>query len=195
MGLDSVELLMEIENFFGIRIPDQEAEKITTIGLMVNSVANHLNITCEDTSLREKVFTRMKDGLTTLSGKEQAYGLSDTLDVLLNAENTSILPLLTHHCQLDFPWPGHLNLDGNRLIKWLYNKTPEKQVKDWQSYTFSGFIDMTCGSNYKTLVNPDAIKSKYEIYICVMGITVDKIGVDYVEIGPDKSFTDDLGVD
>ena len=31
MGLDSIELVMEIENYFGIQIPDAEAEKIYTI--------------------------------------------------------------------------------------------------------------------------------------------------------------------
>src|SRR5688572_13228396 len=42
MGLDSVELVMEIEKAFNIRIPDEEAEKILTVGDMYNSVWNHL---------------------------------------------------------------------------------------------------------------------------------------------------------
>ena len=40
MGLDSVELVMEIENYFGIRIPDSEAEKIYTIQIMVDKWAS-----------------------------------------------------------------------------------------------------------------------------------------------------------
>jgi acyl carrier protein len=42
MGLDSVEILMEVENAFGIRIPDAEAEKIITVGDFHNSVWKHL---------------------------------------------------------------------------------------------------------------------------------------------------------
>jgi acyl carrier protein len=42
MGLDSVELVMEIEKSFGISIPDQEAEKITTVGKMYDAVWYHL---------------------------------------------------------------------------------------------------------------------------------------------------------
>jgi len=42
---------------------------------------------------------------------------------------------------------------------------------------------------------PNEYKSKYEIYLAIMRITVDKIGVNYSEIGIEKSFADDLGVD
>jgi len=42
MGLDGVELIMEIEKAFDIRIPDQEAEKILTVGDMYDSVWTHL---------------------------------------------------------------------------------------------------------------------------------------------------------
>ena len=32
MGLDSVELVMEFEDFFEIRIPNEDAEKLQTVG-------------------------------------------------------------------------------------------------------------------------------------------------------------------
>jgi acyl carrier protein len=42
MGLDSVEILMKIENTFGIQIPKQEAEKIVTVGDFYDTIWNHL---------------------------------------------------------------------------------------------------------------------------------------------------------
>jgi hypothetical protein len=42
MGLDSVEILMKVENTFGISIPDEEAEKILTVGDFHDSVWRHL---------------------------------------------------------------------------------------------------------------------------------------------------------
>jgi Phosphopantetheine attachment site len=42
MGLDSIELISEIEQKFGINIPDREAEKITTVGKMYDAVWGHL---------------------------------------------------------------------------------------------------------------------------------------------------------
>lgn len=43
MGLDSVEILMKVEDTFGIKIPDQEAEQIYTVGDFHNVVWRHLS--------------------------------------------------------------------------------------------------------------------------------------------------------
>ncbi len=37
-SLDTVELIMAIEEKFGLEIPDQEAEKITTVGEALNHI-------------------------------------------------------------------------------------------------------------------------------------------------------------
>lgn len=42
MGLDSVELVMEFEKAFDMRIPDQEAEKLRTVGDVHNYIWNRL---------------------------------------------------------------------------------------------------------------------------------------------------------
>lgn len=42
MGLDSVEILVEVEKTFGINIPDKEAEKIITIGDFHEAVWRHI---------------------------------------------------------------------------------------------------------------------------------------------------------
>ena len=40
-SLDLVELIMELEEQFGMEIPDEEAEKITTVEQAVDYVAEH----------------------------------------------------------------------------------------------------------------------------------------------------------
>ena len=40
-SLDTVELIMEFEEEFGIEIPDDDAEKITTVGLAVEYIEKH----------------------------------------------------------------------------------------------------------------------------------------------------------
>jgi acyl carrier protein len=40
-SLDAVELIMEFEDQFGIRIPDEDAQKIETVGQAVEYVLKH----------------------------------------------------------------------------------------------------------------------------------------------------------
>jgi acyl carrier protein len=42
-SLDVVELVMALEENFGVEIPDEEAEKISTIGDIVNYIESHKN--------------------------------------------------------------------------------------------------------------------------------------------------------
>ncbi|MEI4220353.1 MAG: acyl carrier protein [Candidatus Dasytiphilus stammeri] len=42
-SLDTVELFMELEEEFNIEIPDEEAEKITTVQAAINYVNNIIN--------------------------------------------------------------------------------------------------------------------------------------------------------
>ena len=40
-SLDTVELIMELENQFGIQIPDEDAEKISTVGNAITYIEEH----------------------------------------------------------------------------------------------------------------------------------------------------------
>ncbi len=42
-SLDTVELVMELEDAFGINIPDEDAEKIQTVGEAVKYIEEHLS--------------------------------------------------------------------------------------------------------------------------------------------------------
>lgn len=42
-SLDTVELIMEFEKEFGISIPDDKAEKITTVGEAIDYIKNELS--------------------------------------------------------------------------------------------------------------------------------------------------------
>jgi acyl carrier protein len=42
-SLDKIETLVELEKEFSIRIPDEDAEKLTTVGALINYIIEHKN--------------------------------------------------------------------------------------------------------------------------------------------------------
>jgi acyl carrier protein len=41
-SLDTVELIMQLEDEFNLEIPDEEAEKLTTVGAVVEYIDSHI---------------------------------------------------------------------------------------------------------------------------------------------------------
>lgn len=60
MGLDSIEILLDVENTFDIKIPDAEAQRILTIGEFHEAVWSHLNIRQSDHCNSQVVFYRLR---------------------------------------------------------------------------------------------------------------------------------------
>ncbi|MBK9120804.1 MAG: acyl carrier protein [Phycisphaerales bacterium] len=47
-SLDTVELVMEFEDAFQLSIPDEEAEKIQTVGMAIDYIVKHLENASSD---------------------------------------------------------------------------------------------------------------------------------------------------
>ena len=68
MGLDGVELVMEIEDEFGISIPDEEAEKLETPRMVADWVCSKLAMTDEATCQSQRAFHLLRRSLVELLG-------------------------------------------------------------------------------------------------------------------------------
>lgn len=192
MGLDSVELLVSFENYFGITIPDQEAEKISRVSDMRDSVCRHLGITSSHTSLRDDVFAILRKALIEAGINVSNIHLTDYLKGVFNYD-PEIWEQLERETGLripPFPTPRE-----DTFIDRLISRMAWKPKVDYDALTFSDFCDVICAANYQKLLNTRTLSSSYDVYIALMAITEDKIGVDFYEIKPDKRFTDDFGVD
>ena len=60
MGLDSIEILVKVEQTFGISIPDREAEKIITVGDFHDAVWRHLEGKYSDKCKTQLLFYRLR---------------------------------------------------------------------------------------------------------------------------------------
>jgi acyl carrier protein len=67
MGLDSVEIVLEVENAFGIAIPDKEAEKVLTVGDFHNLVWNYVKDRRDVHCKSQNVFYRIRTALSEIT--------------------------------------------------------------------------------------------------------------------------------
>jgi acyl carrier protein len=233
MGLDSIELIVEIEQNFGINISDREAETITTVGKMYDAVWNHLEGKYSRKCNSQILFYKLRK-----SAEEKLYFPKDQFvfdafleDIFPKENRRKVYKEFGNHNNLSLPnlvlsdaWSMLLNGFGVITIlgalvyaiisvnfydnsKWLFilpfcglllTSLLSKAMDDMRivisQNTVRAFVENTLVLNYGNLIKENGYNRK-EVEMVINQIIVHKIGVDEDEISPEKSFTDDLGVD
>lgn len=195
MGLDSVELIMEIESYFNIRIPDIKAEQMYTVQDMADTVCLYRQVVPASTSLRDEVYSKVHQYFRSAVPWSEPLTMNSMIAPFLPDGNSEHWQLMQDAITLTLPKPGlftsRLSRLKNKMIQWWEGQP----AYVWESVTAGQFTDAICARNFRTLLNPQSLMSPYDIYIGVIAIVAEKIGVDYYELSPEKSFTDDLGMD
>lgn len=57
MGMDTVELIMKVEDRFAIRFENKEAERLVTVGDIYNAVWNHISANAAGTTEKSSTLT------------------------------------------------------------------------------------------------------------------------------------------
>lgn len=78
MGLDSVEILMKVEDTFGIKISDREAEQILTVGDFHNAVWRHLEGRYSDKCKSQMLFYKLRQSFADNFGFSPPHFKLDT---------------------------------------------------------------------------------------------------------------------
>jgi acyl carrier protein len=233
MGLDSVELIIEIEKAFAIKIPDEEAEKLITVGDVHNWVWNHIEQKNSTKCISQVLFYKLrkyishKNGMplrtvnfdTSLNGvipwkdrkKEYAHfaestGLRLPKLVLSNSWNAllNVVGVISFFGGLIFAlakimffnsaaWVMIIPLLGLVLMTLLSMLLHPKRTHIHPD-SLKAFTKKTITLNYSFLTQTHGTNRK-DVEDMINQIIADTIGVDLAEITPEKSFTDDLGVD
>jgi acyl carrier protein len=233
MGLDGIELVMEIEKAFDIRIPDEEAEKIRTVGDMYNAVWKHLDSRHSNQCNSQILFYKFRKYFTeTFHLPKDLFHPHTVLNDIFPQENRRNRYIIMQHdislvlpkLALTKPWEilldcvGWISILGGLLFSiilksffsynsWVYlipltgiaitlllsaSLTSKRTVI--QPSLVRDFTSKTLALNYSTIMKGIGTNRK-EVENVINHIIVDKIGVDLEELSPEKSFTDDLGVD
>ena len=182
MGMDSVEMVIAIEEEFGIDIPDQEAEQIVTVGGLFDYLRKALKSTPPAQCITQKMFYRVRRALVDNYAIEKA---SITLDRRLKelvpeGQLKEAWPYLDLFAELEFPkleknwWPigSRFNTDELTLRQLL--------------------TAMSTLNAEKLLLEPGTDE---EVWVRMTRVIERQLNVSLPEIQPGASFTKDLGMD
>ena len=197
MGLDSVELLVKVEEKFGISISDPEAATIYTVGDLANSVFTKVNLSRNQKCLSQIVYYRLRYAFVKLRNTRENIGLDSPL--------VELLPQKDLNKEWDFI-QNTIELNLPELVKLDYNKELNEEVKLFgiriykrtepiTNNTIRKLVDWILSLNFEELISMDNITSKYEVERIVCGIISDHMGIPVNEIELEYSITNDLGID
>jgi len=182
MGMDSAELVMAIEEEFGIEIADKDAEQITTVGQMYDYLRRTLRSTPPAHCMTQRMFYRVRRALIENYGAPKQEITLDTRlkDLVPEQELKDAWPFLDLFAELDFP-----KLDKNW---WPMGRRMSTDVLTLRELLTA----MTTLNAEKLPVEPG---SDEEIWVRLSKVIQRQLNVSLREIQPDASFAKDLGVD
>jgi len=193
MGLDTVELIEEIEKRFNISIPDLEAERISTVADCAACVCQHRQISV-DASRSASFYALLERTIHCLNGRRTtSVPVSSTTllhsiwsglqlrNELLQLGNCLLLAVPT--LESSAPRTG--------IVAWLLK--PFEPDTAWYQQTIVDFVDWVMALNHEKLL-PEP-RTLYEVQRVVVGITSDRSGLPVQEIQLSDRFTYDLGME
>jgi acyl carrier protein/ectoine hydroxylase-related dioxygenase (phytanoyl-CoA dioxygenase family) len=180
-GLDSVEMIMAIEEEFGIEIPNEDAEKITTVGDLYEFLKTRLASTPALDCLTQKIFYRLRAALVINYQLQRRSIMPDTrLSELLSEK------------EIEEGWP-YLQL-------FVDLKTPDfKPSEEFLGFklidnnlTMRDFVSALIKLNSEKFV--EETNTDQEVWRRMVEVIVKSVNVNRDEITPAASFTRDLGM-
>jgi hypothetical protein len=196
MGLDSVELLVYVEDQFGIEIPDLEAEKIITVGEFAEAVFSKIKLNPSEKCFSQIVFYRLRKALETFNNNK--------IDIKLDSKIEQLLPnvnLKQEWSELEsisnLKLPRLVKLDLNRNAKSeinLFGLSIYKRVEPITEASLAKLVDWTYSLNWKDLTSLEGVSNKYEVERILSGMISEHMGIPINEIELKHSITSDLGI-
>lgn len=195
MGLDSVDLIYELENYFQVAISDSLAESIGTVGELAAAVTQLRGLphNAQRTAAHAQLLKQVMRCLPADFPAATAATLLADLGLLQSGQpvrrqmaDCLMLKLPSVPAPPVFSTPD-----------WLYRlfgvgpTTPE--LPPWLRATLADLTDWLLAAHYQVLLSDPA--TLYEVQHAVIGLTACKCGLNVSEIQLTDRFTSDLGID
>jgi acyl carrier protein len=197
MGLDSVEILVRVEEYFGISIPDREAEKILTVQDFADCVFTKVTVNPTERCKSQMLFYKFRTYFTDKQGISRDQVRPDAkIKDLITGDLKTTWTEIEKYFKLDLPTLSDLDI----------NPTKEKEikilgVKVWSRKspvtigTIGDLVNWTLAKNYDTLIDPKTLFDKADVEKVIIGIISDSMAIPVDEIELKHRISYDLGVD
>ncbi len=182
-GLDTVELVMAIEEEFGLEIPDVAAEKMVTVGDTFDFLRMRLSSTPPAECLSQKIFYKLRRGLIENFKVKRHSITPDTklVDVLSLEDIEDGWPYLQFFT--DMKTPEYKK--ANQLLILLGFKRPVHML------TMRELVSALIAMNHTHFVIAHA--SDEEIWQRLVKVVVSQLSVNPAEVTYSASYSQDLG--
>ncbi|WP_282113207.1 phosphopantetheine-binding protein [Maribacter stanieri] len=197
MGLDSIELVMTVEEKFGIQIPDAECEKIYTVQDFADAVYPKIITHPTEKCLSQIIFYKVREAIKSVNPSNDLITPDSKIKEVVGMDELrtkwgkieKVIGLkLPELVTMDF----NENLDTHLIIFGV------KTIKRTQPVTKGNLGQLTnwiISLNTEQLIDIKKITSKYEVERIISGVINERIGIPINEIELKHSITKDLGVD
>ena len=189
MGLDSVELIMDWEEFFEIEIPDIVAEKIETVHDAVEYISNHVNYHDRGINIKAQCFEKLTAIVLKLNLINRNLEMDDLIIDIIPPTNSTAWIEIAEQMKCSELSPFGTNKFEDFVIKILPVEA------SFQNSTVDRFTDLICAINFNEILEKGKIQDEYEVLIGVIGMTIDKIGINPYDVLLSSSFVNDLRID
>ena len=197
MGLDSVELVMTVEEKFGIRIPDAECEKIYTVQDFADAVYPKIITHSTEKCLSQIIFYKVRKAIKSVNPANDLITPDSKIKEVVGMDG-----LRTKWEKIEkaigLKLPELVTMDFNENLDTHLKIFGVKTIKRTQPVTKGNLGQLTnwiISLNTEQLIDIKKITSKYEVERIISGIINERIGIPINEIELKHSITKDLGVD
>jgi hypothetical protein len=201
MGLDSVQLVMDIEDTFNIRIPDKECEQINTVEDFSNIVKKYIVLYPNSTCLTQHAFYKLRRSFEMIGDSRNEVLPNSTIRTLLPSSDLqlwwNILETeLEIESKIKIPSLHKTDFDENLNSHVTFLGLPIwKRAKPITQNSVKTFIDWILAMNHANFINPLKVKNRYEIARVIIGIIHETCAVPIDEIFLNSEICNDFGID
>jgi hypothetical protein len=205
MGLDSVELLWEVEKYFDIIIPDSEAPNVITIQDFADCIYRYITPVKNGKCQSQALFYRFRTYAVETLGFERDKFFPETLTsdfIYMSPEGRGYQTWVKMQEDLDLKLPPFFTLAlrdyERKSVKFLgvpvyaYNISVKYPITE---ASVRSLINWVLSSNYERFFDSKQLTSKEDVERILMALISEKVGIPIYELKLEHSLTNDLGID